>query len=74
MFIIKIPAKTDQVTSLFYNCRFYYRKEAQKCSVLCSGHVCGFEMAILIPKIGYNKKPVKTDQVTTLFYNYHFYN
>ena len=23
----------------FYNCRFYYGKEAQKCPVLCSGHV-----------------------------------
>ena len=69
----KKPVKNDQVMALLYNCRFYYRKEAQKCPIFYFGHVGGSKMAVLIPKTGYNKKPVKSDQVMALLYNCHFY-
>ena len=45
--------------TLLYNCRFYYRKEAQKYYVFCSGHMGGYRMEFQIPKIGYNKKKGK---------------
>ena len=44
-----------QVTMIFYNCHFYYRKEAHECPVLCFGQVGGSIIAVPIPKTGYNK-------------------
>ena len=57
--IIKKPVKNDQVTTLLYNCRFYYRKEAQKYLVFCSGRDGGFRMAFPIQKTRYNKNSGK---------------
>ena len=51
--------KNDQVTALLYNCRVYYRNEAQKYLVFCSGCLCGSIMAFPIPKTGYNKNSGK---------------
>ena len=51
----KSGKKNDQVMALFYNCRFYYRKEAHKFPVFRYGHVGVNRMTIPILKIGYNK-------------------
>ena len=52
----KKPVKNGQVTSLLYKCHFYYRKEAHKFPVFCSGHEGGSRMPVPIQKKGYNKK------------------
>ena len=52
----KKTGKNDQVTTLLYNCDFYYQKEAHKCPVFCYGLKGGSRMDFPIPKTGYNKK------------------
>ena len=71
--IIKDLVRNDQVTAIFYNCHFYYRKEAKngQFSVLVMRmdpeSLFQFQKQVII------KSPVKNDQVTTLLYNCHFY-